>query len=220
MQTSMVFSQRRWPGFGGDLDDCWAVASIQAVNVTSPWLRLVGISAFRKAAGNPDDPTKADGGDTAQIVRGIRGCYPALADHLRVLRGGTWSALLAHAAAGRPATIAIDSSKLPADLRFGFTGRHQVCVAQLPSGAVMLANPLAQPYARWLKVSWDALRPAITGYGRIRSGTPGVWAVVLPDDAEALTLWHADSTPYDQADIDAATVELQARIDAAKEALG
>jgi hypothetical protein len=43
----------------------------------------------------------------------------------------------------------------------------------------------------------------------------------MPTDAESAALWSSgiDTTPYDQDDLDAATAELQARIDAAREAL-
>lgn len=217
MQTSMVFSQLRWPGMGGTVNDCAPVSAIQAVNVTSPWLPLVGIRTFRKAAGAPD----AEGGlVTSEVVAGIKGCYPLLADSLIVLRGGRWAEFRSLVEDGHPFTVAMDSSKLPAGLNFGFTGFHQVTVA-VKNGKVKYANPLAQPYARWLTVTWDLVRSAVMAYGAASSGRRGVWAVGLPTDDEAFDLRYdwLDETPFDQDDIDEATAHLQAKIDAALEAL-
>ena len=221
MQTGMVFSQLRWPGIAGTINDCAPTSAIQAVNVTSPWLPLVGIKAFRKAAHAPD----SEGGlVTSEVVAGIKGCYPVLADHLIVLRGARWVEFQQAADAGHPFTVAIDSSKLPAGLSFGFSGFHQVTFA-VKRGKVKFANPLAQPYSRWLNVDWSLVRDAVMAYGKAAQGKRSVYAVGLPTDDEALALryeWDVraeDDTPYDQSDIDDATAELQAKIDAALEAL-
>lgn len=228
MQTSHVFSQRAWPGHdprpgsgGPDIDDCAVVATIQAVNVTSPWLKLVGTTAFRRAAGNPDDPNAPDGLTEAQVVAGIIGCWPVLRGHLTRMRGESWTNFVRIAEAGHPITVAIDSSKLPEPLRFGFTGRHRVALAYR-NGQLLYANPLARVYSRWLRIDWDDVRAAVMSFGTIMTGNRGAWAVALPTDLEALALLRdwTDDTPYDESDLDAATAELQARIDAAKEALG
>lgn len=221
MQTSMVFSQRAWPGWGGTLNDCAVVSAVQAVNVTSPWLPLYGVKAFRKAAEAPD----TRGLTIAQIARGIRTLYPVLAGSLKVSRGDPWSQLVAYGEQGRPLTVAVDASRLAPELQFGFDGRHQVTLA-IPdhlkgSGNVLYANPLASPYARWLRVRWSDLRDAVMGFGKLVDGSRGAWAVALPTDSTAYALWRewTDETPYDKDDIDAATAALQARIDAAREAL-
>jgi hypothetical protein len=221
LQLSMVFNQAKWPG-AGDIDDCWVVSAVQAVNVTSPWLRLVGVSVFRKHAQRPDNPDTSDGGRLVHIVRGIEGCYPSLSGHVRKMAGVPWSTMLAAAAEGRPLSLAIDSSRLPVDLAFGFRGLHQVTAVEIRPGVVWYANPLARPYSRWLQVTWEDLRAAVMGYGKLRTSEPCAYAVALPTASEALALYSPsmDTTPFDQEDMDDYTAGLQAKIDAAREALG
>lgn len=216
MQTSFVLSQLRYPGMGGDVDDCAIVASVQAVLVTSPWLPAVGIRTFRAAAGNPDDPGP-DGLTHSEVVRGIRGCYPSIADHIEVLSGANWSHVVELGESGHPLSMAVDSSRLPEPLAFGFDGRHRIALVK--RGVPRLANPLAQPQTRWLRIEWSDVRSAVMRFGEFVNGNRGAWGVALPTDAEALELYVPDETPYSQEDLDAATAELQARIDAAREAL-
>lgn len=215
MQTSMVFSQRKWPG-AGDVDDCWVVSGIQAVNVTAPWLRLVSVPAFRRAAGEPDVQGEANGGQLRDIRRGIRTLFPDYADLWDNAYGVTWDAFVAHALEHRPLSVAVRSSKLPTRLQFGFGGYHQITIAVKGDGTWLVANPLAEPYARWITVNPVELKPAVMAYGRAQAGASGAWYVVGPTDAEALERYHAidDTTPFDQEDVDALTAAIAAERDA------
>jgi hypothetical protein len=219
VQTSIVFDQRTWPG-AGDVDDCWVVSALQAMNATSPWAHLVSVPVFRKAAGVPDHPHQADGGNVGAIRRGLVGCYPALRGLVSVFRGDPLGRLEAELLAGHPASVSIIAGKLPVPLRFGFTGAHQVTLAAR-GDRYLFANPLARPQSRWLTIDWRDVAPAIREYGRVRTGSAGAWAVTLPTDQEARGRWSTavDATPYGQDDLDAATAALQARIDAARAAL-
>lgn len=219
MQTSMVFNQVHWPGIGGDVDDCWAVSGIQLVNVSAPWLRLVGVKTFRTAADNPDRPGVPDGGKLIDIERGILGCYPFMDGLIKRRTNMTWDDFKAMVRAGQPASVSIDSSKLDPSLRFRYTGLHQITVA-FKHGQLLYANPLAPVYSRWLKVKFAALRRAILSYGDMRQGHDCVYAVFGPTDVLAraklcATVDIPDTTPFDQEDIDAATAALQDRIDRA-----
>lgn len=213
MQTSMVFNQVRWPG-AGDVDDCWAVSSIQCVNVTAPWLRLVSVPAFRKAAGNPDKPGPT-GGSLADTVKGVTTIFPVYAGRLHVLRGASWTRFVEVAKEHRPLSVAIVAGKLPARLQHGFTGYHRVSVVVKGKGTWLLADPLAPVYSRWATVTPAELRSAIMGYGNAKSGTNGAWAVAFPTDDVMAATYHAqdDDTPFDQADVDRITAALQAERD-------
>ena len=219
MQTSMVLNQVRWPQ-AGDVDDCWVVASLQAVNVTFPWLYLHGVTKFRAAAGNPDDPAHADGGNLVQVMAALKALYPTVA--ARRHAGVAWQSFAADALAHHPLSVCVDSALLPTRLQFAFKGRHQVCVVVKADLSVLVANPLAPVYSRWKKTTLSELKPAVLGFGLIKSGTSSAYYVSIPADAEArLTICGkpVDDTPFDQADVDAATSDLQAKIDAAQAAL-
>lgn len=199
MQTSMVFNQVAWPR-AGDTDDCWCVSAIQCAHAVAPWLHLPGVPAFRTAAGDPDDGD-TDGGKLAEIVRGTEGTWPVFAGKLRRLRGVPWSDLAAAISAGRPASVCVHSGSLPADLRYGFTGAHQVTLAPAGAGsgaAIRVANPLAPVYSRWVAVPPETIRAAVLEYGRLRTGKPGAWAVVFPAELEMLPhhpAWKAATAP-------------------------
>jgi len=228
----MVFNQRKWPG-AGDVDDCWVVSAIQAMHVTAPWLRLVGVKEFRKAAGRPDVQGEANGGQLRHVKLGCEGVFPqwyraADGPRIRVVAGGTWDQLKDDALEHRPLSVAVVSAKLPARLQFGFGGYHQITVVAKASGRWLVANPLAPAYSRWVEVNPSELRPAVVAYGRDKSGRPGAWYVRFPTDEEMAARYHAvdDDTPFDQDDIDAATAalaadnaELQGRIDSAIDVL-
>jgi len=201
MQTSMVFSQREWPAVdprphkgGPDLDDCWVLSAIQAVNVTSPWYRLVGCKAFRHAAGDPDDGVN-DGGNVTEIIAGIEGCYPELKGRAHGHRGVAWIDLKNDLDHHRPVSVAVLSSELPPGLRYGFEGLHQVTLAQKANGQLLIANPLAQPYARWDRIEPNDVRDAVMTYGERRSGSRSAWYVTLPTDVEALAIWRGHDEP-------------------------
>lgn len=213
MQTSIVFDQRTWPG-AGDVDDCWVVSALQAMNVTSPWLRLIGVPKFREAAGRPDHPNQADGGNLHAIRTGLVGVYPQLSGHVKSHAAVSFQELRTTAAAGHPLSVSIISGALPTSLRFGFSGAHQVTIV-VKNGKVLFANPLARAQSRWVRVSWAAIRPAVLAYGHARRGRDCCYFVSLPTDNEAQAIWKPDDTPFDAADVDEATKEIQAKVDAA-----
>jgi hypothetical protein len=205
MQVSEVFSQRHWP-LHGDLDDCWVVSSLQVVHAVMPWLRLPSVRRFRAEAGDPDDGVR-DGGNVAEIMRGMLGTWPVLQGHLEPFRGASWSSLEAGLAEGRPVTVAVDSSRLPAGIRYEFNGAHQVTVWQRADGHVLVANPLAEPHSQWDELNnATPLRPAIMGYGRLRTTWSGAWGVMLPTEADCFKL-HPLYVPSDTAALAAARAE-------------
>jgi hypothetical protein len=181
----MVFNQVRWPE-AKDVDDCWVVASIQAVNAVAPWLPLPNVKTFRAAAGDPDDG-KNDGGNVAEILNGIRGVWPVLTGHLKPMRQDPWATLVSHLTAGRPVSVAVKSSLLPSRLQFGFGGAHQVCIAR-KGVRFLMANPLAPVYSDWIPCNLDELRAAIMGYGELKTGQRSVFGVALPTESEAFKL--------------------------------
>ena len=220
MQTGMVFNQKYWPG-AGDVDDCWVVSSIQAVNVVAPWLPLYAVPTFRKAAGNPDQPGPT-GGSLLDTVQGVDGCYPAMRGMLRRMRGQSWTEFLTEARAHRPISVSILSSKLPTRLRFGFLGYHRVTIAVKGNGTWLFANPLAPRYSRWQVIKPDDIKDAVLDYGVAHAGQHGVWAVVFPTDQDMAPKYFAigtDSTPFDQEYVDEITADLRDKITKAKDAL-
>ena len=176
MQTSMVFSQRTWPGVG-DLDDCWVLSSLQSVNCSAPWLYLPNSDVFRKAAGDPDDG-KADGGRISEIVLGVTTLYPEFKGKLTRLVGEPFATLRHLAASGRPVSVALTSGKLPPDIRHGKGDvPHQCTVVEKAGGRVLFANPMAPMGSKWDEVDWTDIRPAILDYGNGK-----VFGVAFPDD--------------------------------------
>lgn len=181
MQISQVFSQRTWPAVG-DIDDCWVVSAIQCAHAVAPWMPLPTNTEFRRAAGDPDDGIR-DGGsaDQSELVRGVRGCFPGL--EVTPVVNGSWLGFRFDLGQGRVASVAVASAKLPARLRFGFTGAHQVSLAYvLPERFLFIANPLAPDRSPWIRTTWVELEPAVFGY----AGQGKVSGVLFPTEAEAL----------------------------------
>lgn len=197
MQTSQVFNQKSWPG-SGDVDDCWVISSIQAVNVSLPWLGLVPVPVFRAAAGKPDLPGPS-GGQLADVVKGIVGTWPVLAGHVRVLDGAPWPAFQAELDAGRPVTVAVKSMHLPPRLQYGFGGYHQVTVAK--NGArYLFANPLAPVYSKWdVLLSLAEISEAVLRYGADVANRRCVFAAALPNDTEAHRLFPQATAQLEEA---------------------
>jgi hypothetical protein len=171
-----VYSQRFWPG-RRDHDDCWVLASLQAAHAVAPWLPLVGVKAFRRAAGKPDDPLEPDPGDERDMARGLQTLYPNLA--VEALSGVGWRSFRRAVESGRPAAVILRASALPADHQFGFTGIHAITVA-FEGGAWLHADPLAAPHSKPLPIERSAVRIAI------RAFEPKVHAVLMPTEADAL----------------------------------
>lgn len=209
MQTSQVFSQRAWPA-AGDVDDCWVVSTIQALNVTSPWAQLVGTSAFRAAAGKPDHPGQSDGGSLADIMRAIGVLWPAIAPAVMPLKGVPWVAFARAVDAGRPCTVAVKSMYLPAPLQYGFGGYHQVTVAKR-GARYLFANPLAPDRSAWDQLGALAdIQEAVLRYGADTANARVVYAAAMPDELAALKL-------HPQYGI--ATAQLQAQVDGCRKVI-
>lgn len=221
MQKSMVFNQVKWPG-AGDVDDCWAVSSIQCANMVAPWLRLVSVPTFRKAAGNPDQPGPT-GGSSSDTVQGVETLWPRyFKGQLKVLRNAPWDVFTTSVARNVPMSVSILCAKLPGYLQRGFTGLHRVSIVKGSTpGTVLWFDPLAPVYSRPVEVPVEEIRAAVMAYGRQKTGLNGAWAVVFPtaEYCAALYFGQTDPTPFDQDDIDAATAELRERIDDARNVL-
>lgn len=131
-----VFNQTTWPGVG-DVDDCQVIASFWAMVASGDIARrdLPSVTAFRAAAGVPDQPG-ATGITNAQALRGIRVYVPRALSYV-----GSYTGFVAWLARGAIATVSVKSSELPAHLRFGFMGNHQVGMA-MPDRFLRIMNPL------------------------------------------------------------------------------
>ena len=135
-----VLDQRVYPG-AGDIDDCWVVATQWAYRASTAYPRgMTTVPEFRKAAGKPDLPGPS-GGSITDIMRAVRTLWPGL-DVIEYERP-SWSGFMGEMRTGRYASLAVLSSQLPAKLRFGFNGPHQVGVAMV-GGTLLVANPLAK----------------------------------------------------------------------------
>jgi hypothetical protein len=171
-----VLSQRTFKG-AGDIDDCWVVATVWAYKAScrgASGLALPSVTMFRAAAGDPDDGYR-DGGTLNEIMRGVTTLWPTV----RAIRYvGGWSGFANYVRGQkRPASLAVLSSRLPAYLRFGFYGAHQVGV-QYHDGAWYVANPLAPNGSVPLRITEGALRYAATP--NLTNWSGNVVAVVFP----------------------------------------
>lgn len=150
-----VISQVTYPE-AGDVDDCFAVATIWAATAADPSARRPGMTEFRAAAGNPDKPGPT-GGNLDNIMSAVRGIWPELT--VMSYRSRSWLGFVAALTAGKIASLAVLSSELPAPLRFGFGGSHQVGVI-CQADRLWLANPLARDGAAPLPITEAELRRA------------------------------------------------------------
>ena len=91
-------------------------------------------------------------------MRGARGSWPGV----RIEKYfGTWVGFRDKVKSGRPASLGVDSGKLPSDMRFGFTGPHQIGVGWDPDRATFIvANPLARNGSKVLDIDAADLRDA------------------------------------------------------------
>lgn len=153
-----VISQIGYPG-AGDVDDCWVVATVWAAEASRPGIRHPTVTEYRRHAGDPDDGV-TDGGSLDEVVKGARGSWPSL-DVTR-WQSTAWDAFASLVKAGRPASVALDSAKLPPHLRFGFYGKHQVGVAwDAVRKTFVIANPLDKDGTPPKAISEAALRVAV-----------------------------------------------------------
>src|SRR5687768_13980685 len=176
-QIFQVFSQTTWPGIG-DIDDCWVLASMQAVHAVAPWLKLPGVKRFRAEANRPDSPNRPDPGDEHDMARALRRLYPDL--RIEVVDGGDFSDFAAKVESGRPAALIVRSSALPDDLQHGFKEIHAITVAFDDELGWVVANPLAKAHSKPEPIQKKALEKAVKGF------KPNVHAVLMPTLEEAL----------------------------------
>ena len=115
MSILPVYSQKTWPGIG-DVDECWILATFSAARASRPNVSLPSIFMFRRWAGDPDDGYR-DGGTVNEIYNAARMAWPGLP---RKFYAPDWAAFMRELRAGRPASIAVHSARLPWYLRFGF----------------------------------------------------------------------------------------------------
>lgn len=171
-----VLNQVHYPG-AGDIDDCVPVATIMAYSAEPGHKPLPDIPTFRRAAGVPDRPGPT-GMTSAQAAKGARALWP----ELRIVDATyTWP-VFGHAmeVGRRPASVSVDSSALPAGLRFGFMGLHQVAVF-VQDGQWYIANPLAPGGSAPLPISAHDLHVAVGKF----AGGGNVAAVLFPIVPEA-----------------------------------
>lgn len=159
MSIFPVISQKLYPGVG-DIDDCWVVATVWAARGADRCSQKPTIREFRAAAGNPDDPYRADGGNIYQIAQAVPVVWP-LAKFTRMV-SQDWAYFMGHLDAGDYITVALLSKLLPASMRYGFNGAHQVGLVKT-GGRIYLMNPLAPDGSQPQPISETALRTAIRG---------------------------------------------------------
>lgn len=176
-QYSQVFNQKLWPQVG-DYDDCWAVSDLMAVHSVAPWLSLPGMTAYRAAAGAPDDPNASKGGTVSQSVQAIKTLYPRLA--IEFCAGWSWTNFIAKVKDGHPASVSLKSGLLPLALQYGFTGNHRVMVVWNGTTLKVL-NPLAKAHSKSVSISEADLQKAVLGYDVNKI----VWAVLMPTVEQA-----------------------------------
>jgi hypothetical protein len=152
-----ALSQRNYPG-AGDIDDCWAVATIWSANAAGYSYRP-NMSVFRAAAKNPDRPG-ITGGSLDDVMRGARGCYPGA--HIRRYHSWNWDGFISMLKAGWVASLAIRGSALPSDLRLTNV-THQLGVAY-QNGAYFIMDPLQSNGSRPREISGSDLRKAARAF--------------------------------------------------------
>ena len=158
MAVKRVLSQRNYPG-AGDIDDCWVVATVWAA-ISSRDVRKPTVTEFRARAGKPDRPGPT-GGNVYDCNRGADGCWPTLPNRLFGV-GSSWTAVYNDLHSGRPASVGVLSSALPARLQYGFKGTHQVGIHFFPAtGKLYCMNPLAPHGTVPLTITWIQLRAAM-----------------------------------------------------------
>ena len=184
-----VFNQVHWPE-AGDVDDCWCLADLMAVHAVAPWSALPGITAYRAAAGVPDQigPT---GGSISASAKAIRALYPGLAIEVSANHELTWAAFMLGLTAHRAASLSVLSSALPAEHRYGFAGQHRVAVAITTE--LKLGNPLAPAHSKWKPISPTQLRIAVAAY----PGGPNPNCILTPSVEDAFTTHPLYAAPAD-----------------------
>lgn len=151
-----VFNQASWSGVG-DVDECWIIATYWPLVAAGVMTRdqLPSIAAFRRAAGRPDKKGPS-GGNNDDLLKALKVFAPT-ADIKSF--DGTLNAFSKQLAFGYIASVSLLSKYLPAYLRFGFDGAHQVSIF-LQSGKFYLMNPLAKEGSALIQISGADLAKA------------------------------------------------------------
>lgn len=158
--TQGVFSQKFWRGVG-DIDDCAVLAVLACIHGCAPWLTLPGVTAYRDAAGNPDDPNSPDGLTIGQSVQAITKLWPKIAPLLTASKGtGTWADFIASLKAGRCAVASVYSASMATS--GGLPIRHSVSVYW--NGSLRLVNPLRAPHSLGTVITETALKKAMDDF--------------------------------------------------------
>ena len=182
MRWPANINQVTYPG-AGDVDDCWVVATVWAATASRPGIRQPTVTEFRLHAGDPDDGYR-DGGSLTEIMDGCAGSWPDL--DVMKFESSSWDIFADLIKSGRPASVALDSSALPAVHRYGFLGKHQ-CGLAWDGHWFVLANPLAPEGSAPKPITESAIRHAMQ---QLVPGLDFLRAAVFPapeDDMPGLT---------------------------------
>lgn len=178
--SSGVINQATWPQ-AGDVDDCWAVAAMTALHACASWETLPSITKYREAAGNPDDPTRPDGGTIAQNAKAIRTLWPEIGQLITVSEGRlTWLEFADKAKDERPACLFVRSGELPSEHQYGFAGLHAIAVVFIKGTGWKISNPLAPAQSRWKDIAGVAVERAAKAWPGKR-----IYAVLMPTVEDA-----------------------------------
>ena len=181
-----VLSQRTYPGVG-DIDDCWAIATIWAAASSKPTIAYPTVTTFRQKAGKPDLPGPT-GGNIFDCNQGADGCWPTLPNYLEVT--ASWSEITDRINAHQPGSISLHSAYLPSRLRYNFYGTHQVGVHRTSRlGPIYCMNPLAPANTTPGTISWSELKNAM--YHLIPGASQPYRALFFPKPASG-PLWGWD----------------------------
>lgn len=154
-----TISQRAWRGVGGgSLDDCWACADAMCLNSVTPWDRLDGVGAYRKAAGVPDTSTGAEGGSLDASLKAVKALHPALGPFMELYRG-SFSGFLAKVKAGHPASASVWSRALGYSTDF----KHRV-VFYWNGSTLKMLDPLWPAYREAQAVTEAFAKKALLDY--------------------------------------------------------
>ena len=146
----------------GDPDECATIATFWAARASGFKGTLPTVTEFKQAAGvRPQFWTL--GLSPAQVIQGVAGTSLVTAGAYS-LDAESWTDFAAQMYSGGFASVATNSALLPADVRYGFMGLHQVGVT-FSDGTWYIANPLAPNGSRPQAISEADLKKAILGFG-------------------------------------------------------
>lgn len=149
----------------GDIDECSILATFWAARAAGFEGTLPSIKEFRFLAGRPDKPGPT-GLVNLQVWQGFqRTSLSGGGVNATMVRASTsWTSFAASLRMGGAASIAVDSSKLPTSMRYGFYGAHRVGLTWY-EGKWYLANPLAPDKSLPQVISEAAIRAATLAFG-------------------------------------------------------